>query len=411
MRTLPAISRPLFLVMALLGLALGQAATHAAEPMPTEHAADTARDIPAYTVTAPAGADTDRAYPVVLLMPPGPQTLEMAKGMTDSFAPTLARGGWVVISPRPTIAPGTVGPLLFETQSSELAGLVKHLDTWLKPEGGKYYAVGASNGGVSSVRFGLDFPGRTAAVLAFPGAMPPGVSKASVAKLSGVPLRLWVGARDTTQWLDAARFMRESITKYKLDGTVVTVQDNGHMIKSLTPEKVMDELSNLRAVSRGDIDLSDGQRQVLAVLDELHEAAASALTVGPAAFDRYFACFAADGVFIGTDATERWTVGQFKEYAKPLFAAKKGWKYTPKPGSRHVTLSADGRTAWFDEILENAKYGTCRGTGVLTRAAETLSKAGSPAQSDAAWLIAQYHLTMPVPNELAERVSKIIKSK
>ncbi len=410
MRTV-ATQRVLTSFVALLGLVIGQIDLRAAEPMPTEHAADRAHDIPAYTVTAPAGADTEKMYPVVLLMPPGPQTLEMAKTMTDSFAPTFARNGWVVISPRPTIAPGTIGPLLFEPQSGELAGLIKHLDTWLKPEGGKFYAVGASNGGVSSVRFGLDFAGRTAAVLAFPGAMPPGVSKTTVAKLSGVPLRMWVGARDTAQWLDAARFMRESITKYKLDGTVVTVQDDAHMIKSLTPEKVMEELSTLRAVSRGDIDLSDGQRQVLAVLDELHEAAASALTVGPAAFDRYFACFAADGVFIGTDATERWMVGQFKEYARPLFAAKKGWKYTPKPGSRHITLSADGRTAWFDEILENAKYGTCRGTGVLTRAAGTSSKVGVPAQSDGPWLIAQYHLTIPVPNELAERVSKIIKSK
>ena len=379
--------------------------------MPTEHAADSAHDIPAYTVLAPAGADTEKSYPVVLLMPPGPQTLEVASGFTNAFAPTLARAGWVIISPRPTIAPGTVGPLLFEAQSNELAGLVNHLDTWLKPEGGKFYAVGASNGGVSSVRFGLDFPSRAAAVLAFPGAMPPGVSKASVAKLKGVPLRMWVGAHDSTQWLDAARFMTESISKHKLDGTVVKVQAEGHMIKSLTPEKIMEELTTIRAVARGDSDLSEPQRQVLAVLDELHEAAASALTVGPAAFDRYFACFTPDGVFIGTDATERWTVAQFKDYARPLFAAKKGWKYTLKPGSRHITISADGRTAWFDELLENAKYGACRGTGVLTRAATTRPDATTAAPPQGPWLIAQYHLTIPVPNELAERFVKMIKAK
>jgi pimeloyl-ACP methyl ester carboxylesterase len=301
--------------------------------------------------------------------------------------------------------------LLFETQSGELAGLVKHLDTWLRPEGGKFYAVGPSNGGVTAVRFGLDFPNRAAAVLAFPGAMPPGLSKSSVAKLKGVPLRMWVGAHDTTQWLDAARFMSESISKYKLDGTMVTVQADGHMIKSLTPEKIMEELSTIRAVNRGDADLSEPQRQVFAVLDELHDAAASALTVGPAAFDRYFACFAPDGVFIGTDATERWTVAQFKDYARPLFAVKKGWKYTLKPGSRHIAISADGRTAWFDELLENAKYGTCRGTGVLTRGTQTQPDGNAPAESEGKWLIAQYHLTMPVPNELAERVSKMIKAK
>ena len=33
-------------------------------------------------MTAPAGADTDKTYPVILLMPPGPQTAEIAKGIS-----------------------------------------------------------------------------------------------------------------------------------------------------------------------------------------------------------------------------------------------------------------------------------------------------------------------------------------
>ena len=28
-------------------------------------------------------------------------------------------------------------------------------------------------------------------------------------------------------------------------------------------------------------------------------------------------------------------------------------------------VAADGKTAWFDEMLWNETYGTCRGTGVL----------------------------------------------
>ncbi len=120
---------------------------------------------------------------------------------------------------------------------------------------------------------------------------------------------------------------------------------------------------------------------VEAVLDDFHAAASEADE------ERYFGHFAASGVFFGTDATERWTRDQFRAYAHPHFAQGKGWTYHPR--ERHVALSKDGATAWFDELLDNAKYGECRGTGVLQR-------------YDGEWKIEQYHLTVPMPNELAK---------
>ncbi len=118
-----------------------------------------------------------------------------------------------------------------------------------------------------------------------------------------------------------------------------------------------------------------------AVLDDFHAAASEADE------ERYFSHFAVSGMFIGTDAGERWTRDQFRGYAHPHFSQGKGWTYDAR--DRHVTLSADGRSAWFDELLDNAKYGECRGTGVLQR-------------YDGEWKIEQYHLTIPMPNELAE---------
>jgi hypothetical protein len=94
------------------------------------------------------------------------------------------------------------------------------------------------------------------------------------------------------------------------------------------------------------------------VLDRLHASAAKADG------DAYFDLFAKDAVFIGTDASERWTIEAFRAYALPLFGQGKGWTY--KPRLRHVTLAQIpcGCIAWFDEILDNAHYGTSRGTGV-----------------------------------------------
>ena len=51
---------------------------------------------------------------------------------------------------------------------------------------------------------------------------------------------------------------------------------------------------------------------VTAALDDFHDAAAKADE------DRYFGRFAPGGVFLGTDATERWDVKAFRAYAHPF---------------------------------------------------------------------------------------------
>jgi SnoaL-like domain len=100
----------------------------------------------------------------------------------------------------------------------------------------------------------------------------------------------------------------------------------------------------------------------------------------------YFDLFAPGAVFLGTDPAERWTLEEFRAWAHPHFADGHGWSYSVV--ERHLELAPDLQTAWFDERLSNASYGECRGTGVLRRLGE-------------GWKVAQYNLTIPVPNELA----------
>jgi len=129
-------------------------------------------------------------------------------------------------------------------------------------------------------------------------------------------------------------------------------------------------------------------KDVEQTLDHFHQAAAKA--DGAA----YFALFAPDGVFLGTDASERWTVDEFKKYALARFAKGHGWTYVPK--ERHVTVAPSGDVAWFDELLVNEHLGTCRGSGVLRRLG-------------GAWRISQYNLSIPVPNGLADKVVGMIR--
>jgi hypothetical protein len=104
---------------------------------------------------------------------------------------------------------------------------------------------------------------------------------------------------------------------------------------------------------------------------------------------RYFRQFAPGAVFLGTDATERWTLSEFRAYARERFEAGRGWTYEPR--ERHVTLAPGGEVAWFDERLWNERYGETRGSGVLLRSAD-------------GWRIAQYVLSFAIPNEAAEDV-------
>ena len=119
--------------------------------------------------------------------------------------------------------------------------------------------------------------------------------------------------------------------------------------------------------------------EIDAVLEEFHAAAAAADE------ERYFATLAPDAVFIGTAPGERWAGAAFREFVHSYFSRGKGWAYTPS--ARSVEIAGDGRTAWFDETVDNAHYGECRGTGVLQL-------------HDDGWKIEQYNLTIPVPDEV-----------
>lgn len=127
---------------------------------------------------------------------------------------------------------------------------------------------------------------------------------------------------------------------------------------------------------------------VAAVLDRLHETASRG--DGPA----YFSLFAPDARFVGTDATEHWSLSQFRAYADPVFAQGRGWTYHP----RDRTIALSGDVAWFDEILDHETYGALRGSGVLRRSGPS-----------GEWKIEQYVLSFAVPNDQADAVVSLIR--
>ncbi len=130
-------------------------------------------------------------------------------------------------------------------------------------------------------------------------------------------------------------------------------------------------------------------KEINLVMDDWHNAA------GEADFDRYFDHFADENsIFMGTDATERWDIAEFKAYSKPHFDRGRAWNFTPVV--RHVYISEEGKTAWFDEELDTPNLGPSRGTGTL------VFKEGE-------WKLAHYNLTVPIPNVIMNDVKTQIE--
>lgn len=127
------------------------------------------------------------------------------------------------------------------------------------------------------------------------------------------------------------------------------------------------------------------KEKVVKTLEVWHKAAADAH------FNAYFDLMTDDAIFIGTDATENWNKKDFEIWAKPFFDQKKTWNFTTL--ERHVFFDKTGNIAWFDELL-NTQMKICRGSGILIKIGKN-------------WKIQHYVLSMTIPNDEVESVTKI----
>lgn len=127
------------------------------------------------------------------------------------------------------------------------------------------------------------------------------------------------------------------------------------------------------------------KKNITSTLNNWHKAAADAN------FKEYFDALTDDAIYIGTDATENWNKKAFEAFAKPYFDKGKAWNFTAL--ERHIYFSPDGKTAWFDELL-NTHMKICRGSGVIVKIKNS-------------WKIKHYVLSMTIPNDNTNEVVKI----
>lgn len=125
------------------------------------------------------------------------------------------------------------------------------------------------------------------------------------------------------------------------------------------------------------------------LLDKFHKAAETGN------LRQYFGSFHPEGRFLGTDASENWHVNDFYDFSKVYFLRGSAWTYIPIASTRKFTYFPSEESpilCTFDELLESESFlATSRGSGTLVFDSV---KGG--------WLIAQYHLSFPIPNDLAK---------
>jgi hypothetical protein len=129
------------------------------------------------------------------------------------------------------------------------------------------------------------------------------------------------------------------------------------------------------------------KKEIANLLDSFNRAAARA------DFNAYFNYYTEDGIFCGTDATERWDKKQFMVWAKPYFDKGRAWDFTAI--ERHIYVAETSTMAWFDELL-STQMKICRGSGVLVK-------------MDKEWKLKQYVLSAMIPNSLVDSVT-VMKS-
>ncbi len=196
--------------------------------------------------------------------------------------------------------------------------------------------------------------------------------------------RIWsydvnIDGQLATAWTEYTFFLGEKMSHCGVNAFQLFKSENGWKITQITDTRRRTGCQTEPAAAETTINkLMDAWHHAAAVADE----------------DIFFGSMTPDGIYLGTDASERWLRDDMREWSKKYFERETAWAFTPH--DRQVYLSADGQTAWFEELLDTW-MGVCRGSGVLQKTAE-------------GWKIRHYNLAVTVPNEAINGFIELIKN-
>src|SRR5450755_42036 len=148
-----------------------------------------------YKVVLPNGYDPAKAYPAILALGGGPQTMNTVDGiLSRNFRAEAEKRGYIVVAPA---APD--GQLFFEDGARIFPEFLKLILADYKIQDNKFHIAGPSNGGIASFHVAAANPQYFLSVTAFPGYMwEP--SPAKLQAISKMCVFMYVGENDEYMW-------------------------------------------------------------------------------------------------------------------------------------------------------------------------------------------------------------------
>src|SRR5215467_11516194 len=120
-----------------------------------------------YKVVLPNGYDPAKAYPAILALGGGPQTMNTVDAILGrNFRAEAEKRGYIVVAPA---APD--GDLFFEDGARIFPEFLKMILADYKVQENKFHIAGPSNGGIASLHIAAANPNYFLSVTAFPGYM------------------------------------------------------------------------------------------------------------------------------------------------------------------------------------------------------------------------------------------------
>ena len=148
-----------------------------------------------YKVVLPAGYDAAKAYPAIIALGGGPQTMNTVDGVLNrNLRAEAEKRGYIVIAPA---APD--GELFFESGARIFPEFLKAILADYKIQDGKFHIAGPSNGGIAAFHVAAANPQYFLSVTAFPGYMwqPTPAKLMAIAKMC---VFMYVGENDDYMW-------------------------------------------------------------------------------------------------------------------------------------------------------------------------------------------------------------------
>lgn len=148
-----------------------------------------------YKVVLPNGYDATKAYPAILALGGGPQTMDTVDRVLDrNLRAEAEKRGYIVIA---VAAPD--GELFFEDGARIFPEFLKMIQADYKIQDNKFHIAGPSNGGIAALHVAALNPQYFASVTAFPGFMwlPNDEKLQAISKMC---VFMYVGENDPYLW-------------------------------------------------------------------------------------------------------------------------------------------------------------------------------------------------------------------